>query len=362
MPSLREALTTAYDIADEGGDLTVEALREPVETEVEQPETAQQKAERTRDEAGKFAKEPKEKATKPAPSAQPQDAAPLERPKSWKKDYEPHWQKLITGQALTPDEAKALAQYNREREDQFTNGVTTYKQVAEQAKPILDVIAPYMPALQKAGITADQEVKMLLNAHHTLALGSPQERLRMFAQLANDYGVDLRVFGQQGQPQQQQLPPQFEQIMQALNQSQAKVQQYEARLGSVENVFLQQQLEQAQSFVEKFGDDKPYFDRIRNQMADVMDKASKVGIEMTLDEAHDLVLSKDKDIQSEIRAAQEQQSRQAKTLQVQAARKQAVSPKSSAPTAMTSGTRPKGRAALRETLSEAFDVHTSGRV
>ena len=51
MTSLRDALTTAYDIAESGEDLTVEALRQPVADTPETPanETEQQRA---RDDAG----------------------------------------------------------------------------------------------------------------------------------------------------------------------------------------------------------------------------------------------------------------------------------------------------------------------
>ena len=367
--ALRDALTKAYDIADSGGDLTADALRpsqeEMTETQTQakafndERETEQQRA---RDDAGRFAKEKAERAAKAkAPAAAPaaETPTPLERPKSWKKDYEPHWQKLVSGQSLTPDEARKLAEYNIQRESEFTNGVTTYKNIAEQAKPVLDALAPYLQTMQQHGITPGQEVKMLLNAHHTLAMGSPQQKHQMFAQLANEYGIDLRAFngGQQSPPGgaqpgfEQQQPqfsqPQFSQFANALNQMQGRLQQFETAQ-------QQQQREAAQSTVEMFGQNKPHFDKVRGTMADMIDK----GFATSLDDAYDKACRLDDEIQTQIRADQELEQKNAKAQQATAARNRTVSPRSSAPTAMaTQGT----KKSLRDTLSDQYDAH-AGRV
>jgi hypothetical protein len=81
----------------------------PVEPVVTAPvETEAQKADRLRDDKGRFVEgkaEPKPEVVKPAEPAKPK----VPRPSSWKKDYWGHWDKLTKGEALTKDEAIALA-------------------------------------------------------------------------------------------------------------------------------------------------------------------------------------------------------------------------------------------------------------
>src|SRR6185295_18799036 len=112
-----------------------------------------------REEDGKFAKEtPRERAIrlgtiKPAGTpAQPAAVAPaaptapkIPRPDSWKKERQGDWD------AMSPSQQA----YVKEREDQYFKGVSTYKQEWENAKPLLDAVAPFLPVLQQHGIRPD---------------------------------------------------------------------------------------------------------------------------------------------------------------------------------------------------------------
>jgi hypothetical protein len=162
--TLREQLASALE-ASETPD-----VNPPVETptvETLEGETAEQKAERIRDEKGRFAPEPKA-ATAPtaAPVVPPVDA-PLDRPSTWKKVDE--WNAL----------PRAIQEEIRRREADYAKGVSTYKQEWEATKPLQEALAPFLPTLQQHNIDPGQWITNLGTAHQRLALGSPQARGRL---------------------------------------------------------------------------------------------------------------------------------------------------------------------------------------
>ena len=213
---------------------SVTEAQEPAQTVT--PEPSEAAAQRARDEAGRFAKAEKASADagqkaltdpkgQPAPAiAEPAAPAitPIPRPSSWSKEMWPIWEKLNTGDALTAQEARQVAEYNAKRETQFASGVSTYKQIADNAKPLLDAIQPFQEDMQRHGIQAPEMVHRLMSAHRALSMGSPQEKLQQFATLAQQYGIPLQAFYDQTaqqqylatphQPQQQpaQQPPNIE--------------------------------------------------------------------------------------------------------------------------------------------------------
>lgn len=141
-------------------------------------------------------------AAQPAPAAAEPALAPIPRPSSWKKEMWPVWDKLVAGTPLDAKEARQVAEYNAQRETQFATGVSTYKSVAEAAKPVMDAIAPFKADLDRHGIQAPDMVHRLMSAHRSLALGSPHEKLSLFSKLANDYGIPIQALYDQNAQQQ----------------------------------------------------------------------------------------------------------------------------------------------------------------
>ena len=97
----------------------------------------------------------------------------IQRPSSWKKE---HWESFDKVAKENP----ALAEYINQREGEYAKGVSTYKQEWEQAKPLLEALAPYQQTMQQHNVNAADMVGKLAAAHHRLALGQPQEKLAMF--------------------------------------------------------------------------------------------------------------------------------------------------------------------------------------
>ena len=203
-PSLRDQIENAVE--------TVVEAPEVVETEV-----TESKSDRVRDESGKF-KKTEEVTETPTEEVQEEvvaEAKPAKpRPSSWKKDYEESWGKLDP----------TLQDYISQREADFAKGVSTYKAQWDQAQPILNSIEKFAPILQQNGVDPAQWITNLGTAHQTLVYGNPDQKLQMFAQLANDYGIDLNgLTGGQG------VSPQFSMIANELSQIKNQWQQFQSQ-------------------------------------------------------------------------------------------------------------------------------------
>lgn len=281
------AQPTVRELLEEQVSAHAEALAAPSETAAPIAKTDVQKADRLREESGRFAKtEQKNSATaepvKPAPL---QDATtaqavvepaitPILRPSSWKKEMWPLWDKLNTGAPLTPAETRQIAEYNSQREQQFASGVSTYKQEAERAKPIFDALAPFEQELRRINTPAPQMVHQLMSAHTTLALGSPQEKLNLFAQLMQNYGVPVNAFFDQGAQQQ------F--LASAPAQRQQPVQQQPDINTLVEQALQQREAVQTVAGMERDTTKYPFLQYVRGTMAQLLEQ----GVTTDLDEAY----------------------------------------------------------------------------
>lgn len=362
----------------------IEAHTEPpVETGVEPTEPVEQKSGRTagraRDETGKLlpgkpvkeqpkepvqaakepvAEPPKSPGTPPgieanteAPAAAPILTRPEGCPSSWPKEMWGHWVKLNSDMPLSPQEARQLAQFNAKRETQFATGVSTYKQIADTAKPLMDAIAPYQADLEQHGIKADEMVSRLLSAHKQLALGSPHQKLQLFSKLAQDYGIPIQaLYDQQSQMQFLAQPysppapptPQVPDIQKLIEQTIAS-----------------REVEQTVSSMAADTQKYPFFNYVRADMAQLLE----TGEATDLNDAYQkcLELPQHAMLTSVMQKQQEQQAEQqrvaAAQATVRAARANAVSPKSATPMV---GGEPQGKKGVRDALREAISQHAGG--
>ena len=324
-PSLRDQLESAVESVSEA-------------PEVVESEVTEAKSDRPRDESGKFKKT--EEVTEEAPKVEVQEEVVAEvkpakpRPSSWKKDYEESWGKLDP----------ALQDYIAQREADFAKGVSTYKNQWDQAQPILSSIEKFAPVLQQNGVDPAQWINSLGTAHQTLVYGNPEQKLQMFAQLANDYGVDLNgLTGGQG------VSPQFSMIAQELSQIKNQWQQFQSQ---------QEQQEQAQlkSEIDSFSKDKPYFDDVRETMAGLLQN----NMASDLNTAYDKAIRLHDDIWQKIQSEQTKSSQTEQKSRIAAVKAKAISPKSSSPTANVS-LGGKGNN-LRDQLASIVDTFSSENI
>lgn len=298
------------------------------ETPLASTETALEapKSDRVRDDSGKFAK---------TATADDNDfgfeaeSAPVEtkpRPSSWKKDYEEQWGKLDP----------TLQDYIGQREADYAKGVSTYKNQWDSAAPLMQAIEPFMPLLQQNNIEPSTWISNLGKAHATLAMGSPEQKMQMFAQLANDYGVSLNGLTGQGSD------PQFAMMAQELNQVKNQWNQFQSQQERLEQ-------NQLQNEITSFQNDKPYFEEVRETMAGLL----QAGMADDLQTAYDKAIRLQDGVFQKVQAEQVKTSEADRHAKVAQAKAKALSPKSATPTASMSSSG-KG-ASIRDSLMESFE-------
>jgi hypothetical protein len=134
--------------------------------------------------------EVKTPVTAKVPAKTPGSEEPIAYPKSWKKDYEPHWGKF-------PREVQEYVSNVREKE--YLDGLEQYKAGHTWATPVREVVEPYMPMINAAGVDAPTALKYLLNAHYQLVYADADAKHKFFANLARDYGIDITKIPQEAQ-------------------------------------------------------------------------------------------------------------------------------------------------------------------
>jgi len=333
----------------------LEALENPAPDAGDTGETVVLSAEdmaaaRARDQQGRFAPKPAD-APAPAAAAPTPAAEPAPSLTTWRKEYLPIQQKLAAGLPLTADEATKLAAYNVQREKEYSTGVSTYRAEALQAKQFTDAMAEFIPTLQQHNIQPAQWIQNLGRAHQTLAMGSPEQKLQMFARLAQDYGVPMAAIQQQ---QQGQMDPVTLQLM-------AEVDRLNKSVTGVTSWREQQEVQAIQQELSKFLDTAqyPHFEQVREPMIQLLES----GMAQNPDAAYKMAVRLDESLSSADQARQAQATAAATEAARQAAIKKAKNAGASVRTATPSGAASSPSAKDRRgALAASFEAVDAGRV
>ena len=165
-------------------DDTIRETLEAINSRGEPEESEEQKADRVRDDKGRFAsKEQPEEVVETPETVEPE--APAVVP--------PELQKL----GLRKEEAEALQanpvalQAFMRRSEEMHKGLEQYRSKAQFGDSIATALQPFQQTLQQINVHPAEAITRLFTAEHTLRNGSPDQRQRMFLKLAQDYQVDL---------------------------------------------------------------------------------------------------------------------------------------------------------------------------
>ena len=326
---IREALEGAFE--QDAAPAPEVATPEPQVSETPVPEV---KAERHRDETGKFAPKPTAEP-EPTPSEPP---APVRRaPSSWKPAAQEAFLKADRGEALTPEEIRLLTAEAERRENDFHKGVSEFKSHSERAKAYDQAIAPYQQHLRALGVDAPTAISALMRADVILRTSDPATKQQYFRQLAQQYGIDLNRQIPQADPQTQFLMSQLNQLRQQQEMWQ--------------NQFQRQEQERAQQELSQFATaDKPHFEALRNDMADLLES----GKATTLADAYEKAAWMHPEVRQTLLEQQrsEAQRKAMDMAQAQRARSAAVSVKGSSPA--SGGVAPQNKGSLRDMLAAQF--------
>ena len=336
----REALLNALEASEAG------ELEAPIEKDIEvndDPIQAENHSdEPDRNEKGQFVakKQQEEVESEPVQEYEQEEVAPaIPRPTTWKKEYLPIWDKLTTGQQLTPQEALKLAEYSNQRESEYKKGVSTYKAEADNAKHLIEAINPFVPELQKANIHPVTWIQNLGNAHMMLTRGTHDQKVAIFQQLAQDYGIQFNG------NQFQQQDPYTQQLMQQLQAMNQEVSTIKGRFEQEEQSRLINEIERVRQNEAQF----PHFDEVRETMAQLLEQGLASDLETAYAKAvrlQDDVWAKEQD-----RLLNQAQSKASKQQQVAKAKAKAVSPRSVTPNGLVATSDKKDR---RSAIADAM--------
>lgn len=277
-----------------------------------------------------------------------EEAKPISRPSTWKKEYVQIWDKMEKGEQISKEDFTKFAEYANQRESEYKKGVSTYKAEADRARGYEEAIAPFVPELQALGITPAAWINNLGRAHMMLSKAPHDQKVEMFQRLAKDYGIQLNNEGQFAAPPQ--VDAYTQQLMNQLNMVNQEVSSIKGRFAQEENQRLMGEIERVRSDVEKF----PHFDVVREEMAQLLELGKAQDLETAYKKAvrmNDDVWSLEQD-----RLLKDAKQAAIKAQQVQKAKAAAVSPKSVTPSGrvIEPGDKKDRRSILAEQMGEAM--------
>lgn len=238
---------------------TLRSLKEKgAEIPAEAPEEPEEKAQRIRDEKGKFAK-----ADKPADAPQ---EAPVNAPET-PVAIPPEVQRLgfrkeaAEAYAAAPD---VLKQEIQRRSDEWHRGLQAIQPKVQFADSIERVIAPFQQTLKSLNVTPDVAIDQLLKADHRLRYSSPADKQAAIFDLARQYGIDL-TNAQAPQP----VDPNFAYLSQQISQQQQWIQQQEAQKQREEQMRNEAEQARLNSDIAAFAADPKHshFESVKGHMA-----------------------------------------------------------------------------------------------
>ncbi len=347
--TLRDTIEQSFEtVVKEPEQVTTEVKAEVPEAKIE---TDEQKAQRIRDEKGRFAPGKAEAKTENASEVKAGEVIPKprpQRPSSWKKEMWGKWDALDV----------ETAEYLHQREQEFSKGVSTYKQEWDRAKPLLDAMAQFQPLLQQHNIQPAQWISNLGNAHRMLAMGNPEQKLQMFKRLAQDYGVPLQGVTSEKPPEfMQYLNPLVEQV----NQLRGQLHSFTSKAEQDDQLTIQRDIDSVALEKDAQGNLlRPHFEEVKETMAGLLQS----GLTDDLKSAYEYALRHPRhkeifdNLQQQQAKAESDRKAEEERQRVLKAKANTVSTKSATPGAPSA---PQSQG-LRADIEGAFNQIAGGRV
>ena len=287
--SLRETLIKARDEAVE---------RETVKVESAKPKTG------SRQTAGKLSL-PNKTENQGSHTATAENATAIavqaKAPAAWKPEMRGDFEKL----------PPSVQKYITEREEEVHRGFTKLDEERNLGKSVKDVIQPYMPIINAEGGTPLTAIKTLLNTAYILRTAPPTQKVQLFKELAQQYGVNLQSVvqpAQQVHPVVQSLQDRIAQLEGTLNQQATREQQAQYEL---------QQREQGtvNSLISEFSSNPAnvHFEAVRPVMAALLES----GVAKDLQDAYDRAIYASPEIRQQILEADRLENEQRRKTEAQ---------------------------------------------
>lgn len=265
-------------------------------------------------------------------------------PNSWKPAIREHWANL-------PPEVRAEVS-RRELEVQQTLSQTA--QVRRFAQDFAQTINPYSHLIRAQGSTPLQAVNNLMGTAARLMQGNQQEKATTVAEIIANYGIDIQVLDQvlsngtynpgNAPSQTQAVPTWAKPIFGFMDNLQ--------RMQEQRQLQIQQEADQAIQQLEQ----RPFFEDVREDMADLMETAANRGRVLTMEQAYEKAIALNPEISKIVEQRKRAETSRNPVSEAAAtlarARKAASSVKGS-PAGTKAGA--NGKMTRRQQLSEAWD-------
>jgi hypothetical protein len=192
-------------------------------------ESESAKAERLRDEQGRFASAPKPRPSDGVAEANPADVPAVDQPKAIEPPRNFTAEQKAAFANLAPEAQTYVSEAFKAHEAEFTRKSQEAAEFRRTADPILQAVGPYQQYLSQraleVGLSPPDLINRLLATEHSLRTANPQQRAQAFVQLAQQYQVDLAALnGGNPIPQPQFDPHAYaEQIRQQARQEAQEV-------------------------------------------------------------------------------------------------------------------------------------------
>lgn len=280
-------------------------------------------------------------------SSAPADRAPV----AWKPATREHWGRL-------PPEVRAEI---TQRELSIQQELTRTGQVRKFAQDFANVVAPYSHLIRAQNSTPLQAVNNLMQTAAGLVQGNQDQKARIVAEIIANYGVDVQNLDkvlsagaynpQNVQNAQTNAVPQWARPIFGFMDNLQKMQEQRAQQ-------LQVEAEQALEAMAE----KPFFDDLREDMADLMETAANRGRTMTMDQAYSYALSARQDLKKIVEqrnAAERNRNPVSEAAATLARARKAASSVKGAPQGTKVGAAAGGKLSRKQQLMEAWNDQES---
>lgn len=260
-------------------------------------------------------------------------------PQSWKPALKAKWS------SLEPELRQEIIRRERDILREF--GVSSHAR--KLANDLQEITRPYEGRMRALNVTPLQAVGELLKADYALSTAPPTQKAQFMAKLIKDYGVDIAELD--SALAGQQADPTTSRVEQLLQQQLAPVQQFMQQQQQTLEAERQAREQAAIAEIQQMANDHvkyPYFETVRNDMADLIDLNARRGIQLSLADAYAKAVQINPETAPLVRT-------QTKQVQVQNNRAQkAIQASASVKGAPAGSPTTKGSDSLRDTIEAAF--------
>ena len=200
-------------------------------------------------------------------------------PQSWKGDAKKLWEQLPL----------QVRQEVARRERDINTRLQESAQDRQKVQAITEVLTPHRDRIMASYGSPMNAIGSLLQTEAVLHGGTQMQKAQMVAQIIQNFGIDIRTLDSvlAGQPAPEHVQQQSA-IEQLLEQKLAPLQQFIQAQQQREAQTRQKTAEQAAMTVEQMAADPayPYFQDVREDMADIIELSTRKGIYISLPEAY----------------------------------------------------------------------------